>query len=103
MVPLVFLGSLFALVFYMIAYPNYAVKKRLKYWADANDLVVTRAERRLLSAGPFLWKRSGIVFRIEVQTPVGQRRTGWIRFGFDIFARETWSDTAVWDDVVSKW
>jgi hypothetical protein len=42
--------------------------------------------------------RSGIIFRIEVRTSDGQTQTGWLRLGYDFFARQPWSEKVVWDD-----
>lgn len=81
----------------LVVYPQFSVRKHLKNWADANGLVITKAERRLVFAGPFLWKRSGIVFRIAARTRSGDTLTGWIRFGLDLFRRKAWSETVIWD------
>ena len=75
-----------------------SLSERFKQWAHANGVVVRRAERRLLFAGPFFWKRAGIVYKIEVQTSQGKARTGWIRFGYDFFSSRAWSEEVIWDD-----
>jgi hypothetical protein len=47
--------------------------------------------------GPFVTRRRGIVFKIEVRVSTGQIRTGWIWLGYNCFARAPWSERIVWD------
>ena len=75
-----------------------SVRDRMKAWAGENELEIVRAERRYLSCGPFRWKRAGVVFRVEVRMRDGRLRKGWIRFGYDAFSRQPWSESSVWDE-----
>jgi|GEM_PF-2023681 len=79
-----------------------SLKQEFDRWAQSNGLIVLRAQRRYIFAGPFIWKRSGIVYKIEVKSPTGQIRRGWIRFGYDFFSEQPWSEKVIWDNDALK-
>jgi hypothetical protein len=74
-----------------------SLKEHFDAWARWNDLIVISAQRRYFFAGPFWWRRSGIVYRINARVG-GRARSGWVRFGYDFFATQPWASAAVWDD-----
>ena len=87
------------LLFFLVVRPQFTVKAQLKEWAAANGFMITHADRHILLTGPFPEsRRRGIVYKFEVQTLEGQRRTGWIKLGYSAFRREAWSKRVVRDD-----
>ena len=86
-----------ALVWRIVNRPS-SLPERFKNWAQENDVVVKIARRRYLFAGPFIWERSGIVYKIEIEASNGQTRTGWLKFGYDFFSRQAWSERVIWGD-----
>ena len=85
-----------------MATPPPSLHERFTQWAQMNGVIVTKSERRYIFAGPFFWERSGVVYKIEVEGPNGQTRTGWLRFGYDFFSRQGWSERVVWDEKRSQ-
>jgi hypothetical protein len=74
-----------------------SLQQEFERWAQANDLAVIDAERRYIYTGPFIWKRSGIVFKIQAKSRTGQIQTGWIRFGYTFYSEQPWSTKVIWD------
>jgi hypothetical protein len=66
-------------------------------WVRENGLTLIHSERRYFLAGPFTWDRAGVCYRIEVRTRSGEKRTGWVKFGYNFFARQPWVNRVVWD------
>ncbi len=87
-----------AVLVWLIVRPQFTVRKQLSEWAEAEGLVIARADRRWFAWGPFASERTGIVFRIETQASSGgAKQCGWIRFGYDVFRCDAWSRKVLWD------
>ncbi len=91
-------GLVAVALYLMVLRPNFGARRLLERWANESRVSVTKAERRYIAQGPFTWGyRSGIVFKIEIETADGNARRGWVRFAYNILRYEKWSTKVIWD------
>lgn len=75
-------------------------RRLLARWAQRSHVELLRAERRLVSRGPFFWRSSDsqIVFRVTVRDRDGQVRRGFVRIGGWFLGVLSDQTAAEWED-----
>jgi hypothetical protein len=72
----------------------------LRQWADGNGYRIVKSSYRTAWRGPFAWTSSKgqTVYRVIVQDPAGNHRTGWVRCGGYLVGLLSDQVEARWDD-----
>jgi hypothetical protein len=75
-------------------------RQLLARWARQSRVELLRAERRLVSRGPFFWRSSDsqIVFRVTVRDRDGRVRHGFVRIGGWFLGVLSDQTAAEWED-----
>jgi hypothetical protein len=72
----------------------------LRQWAERNDYRLVNVERRNFFRGPFFWNTSKgqVVYRVTVEDPVGNERSGYLRLGSWVWGLFSDEVTERWDE-----